>query len=544
MKPMPNGAPPTARANAGYARCWFAGIWTVTLIAGLGASAGELADFETSLFSGAGNCAFCHDPWNASRTGQPGEAAVLATDWRATMMAHSFKDPLWRAVMEAEVKAQPQLKSFIENKCQTCHAPLARTQAAAEGTNQLAYADAQRSPLAGEGVGCTLCHQIQPGNLGTQGSFTGHYQITTNRQIFGPYSNVLTMPMRRHVAYTTEFGAHIQDSALCATCHTLFTPILDASGKVAGEFPEQTPYLEWINSDFAREGKHCQDCHMTRLDAPVKISSRPPWLDPREPFWKHQIVGGNAFMLQLLADNSKRIEANADVRQLEFMAAQTRSLLQSAAALQVAGKRAGQTIEFEVTVENLTGHKFPTGHPYRRAWLHVRVTDTKKRTHFESGAVDQSGAIQGAAPGFAPHFDLITRPEEVQIYQSVMMDTEGKPTWTLLRGAAYHKDNRLPPRGFSRATTNTVHIEVAGEAANDPNFNAAANGRDTVTYRFEVPPSKTKLTIEVELLYQSVPPETVAYLLNSGDPEARAFAKMYRRQNHRPERVQRQQLEL
>ena len=34
---------------------------------------------------------------------------------------------------------------------------------------------------------------------------------------------------------------------------------------------------------------------------------------------------------------------------------------------------------------NLAGHKFPTGHPYRRAWLHVRVSDPAGRVLFESG---------------------------------------------------------------------------------------------------------------------------------------------------------------
>ncbi|MEI2723088.1 MAG: hypothetical protein V9H26_05945 [Verrucomicrobiota bacterium] len=108
----------------------FAGRVILALCLTLPALAAELADFETPLFSGAGKCAFCHDPWNPKQAGQPGEAAVLTTDWRATMMAHAFKDPLWRAVMEAEVKERPELKSFIENKCQTCHAPLARTSGA------------------------------------------------------------------------------------------------------------------------------------------------------------------------------------------------------------------------------------------------------------------------------------------------------------------------------------------------------------------------------------------------------------------------------
>jgi hypothetical protein len=52
------------------------------------------------------------------------------------------------------------------------------------------------------------------------------------------------------------------------------------------------------------------------------------------------------------------------------------------------------------------------------------------------------------------------------------------------------------------------------------------------------------LSVEVELLYQSVSPEAVARLLNSKEPLAETFAKLYRRQNKQPELVQHQRLEL
>lgn len=516
----------------------------VGLLLGPASPAAELATFETDRFSGAGNCAFCHDPWNPQRAGRPGEAAALASDWRGTMMANAFHDPLWRAVLETEVRERPGLKSFIEDKCQTCHAPMARNQTRADGTNELSYAAALVSPLAREGVGCTLCHQIQPGNLGTPASFTGHFQIGTNREIFGPYHDVLTMPMQRHVNYTPQFGGHTQDSALCATCHTLFTPILDAAGKSVGEFPEQAPYLEWRSSAYAQRGQHCQDCHMPRVDAAVKVSARPPWLDPRTPFWKHQFVGGNVFMLRLLANHAEGLEANASSRQFETIIEQTRDQLARAVRLWAEGKRVGNEAHLQVNVENLTGHKFPTGHPYRRAWLHVRVSDSRNRTLFESGAPDKAGAIRGVPDGYAPHRDLITQPDEVQIYQAVMADTHGKPTWSLLSGAAYLKDNRLPPRGFAPSGADAAHVAIRGGAEADANFNARGSGSDTVTYRITLPPSAAKLSIEVELLYQSVPPEAVARLLNSSGPEAQVFGRLYRRTSNKPERIQGQRLEL
>ena len=41
-----------------------------------------------------------------------------------------------------------------------------------------------------------------------------------------------------------------------------------------------------------------------------------------------------------------------------------------------------------------------------------------------------------------------------------------------------------------------------------------------------------------------MPPETVTRLLNSKEPLAETFAKLYRRQSKQPELVQRERLEL
>lgn len=504
----------------------------------------ELTDATSTLFSGSANCAFCHDQWGRGLTDQQGRDVSIGGDWRATMMAHSFKDPLWRAVMEAEVEEHPKLKGFIEDKCQTCHAPMARTQASLDGTKELSLARAKTMPLAGDGVSCTVCHQIQAGNLGLATSFTGHYEIRGTREIFGPYANVFTGPMQNHVNYTPKFGAHVQDSKLCATCHTLFTPILDEEGRITGQFPEQVPYLEWRNSDYAARGKHCQDCHMPRLDEPIKISSRPPWLEPRQPFWRHQFVGGNAFMLTLLKNHASSLRPNAELAQFDRTIAQTRRQLEKAATVSVKGQREGGVLVVRVEVENLTGHKFPTGHPYRRAWLHVRVSDPSGRTLFESGATDKEGRIRGLVGDHAAHHDVITQPGQVQIYEAVMGDAKGQVTRSLLRAATYLKDNRLPPHGFRAAGPDYDQVAIRGAAAQDSNFNAGGSGLDEVTYRIDLGPTAGARVVEVELLYQSVPPESVARLLQGRGPAAKEFSALYRTADKRPEIVHQSRIGL
>jgi len=519
------------------ARSVFSLVWISSLCLAPFGSSTELPSSTSSLFSASGNCVFCHDQWGGALTDQQGRSVSITADWSGTMMAHAFKDPLWRAVMEVETVQNPGLKGFIENKCQTCHAPMARTQHHKDKGTPYAYAQGKKSQLAADGVSCTLCHQIQPDKLGHPDSFTGQYVIKGKRQIFGPYPDVFTMPMQHHVDYTPQFGAQVQNSALCATCHTLYTPILDAANKPVGQFPEQVPYLEWQASDHARAGKHCQDCHMPRLEEAIRISARPPWLDPRKPFWRHQFVGGNAFMVQLLAGREQALQPHADEERLAVTAEMAREQLRRAAELKVDGRREKQTLTLDVDVINRAGHKFPTGHPYRRAWLHVQVRDQDGKVLFESGATDASGRLSVLPNNLAPHFDEISRPDQVQIYEAAMVDGTGERTYALLRAVAYLKDNRIPPQGFAVEDT-ASDIAIRGEAVRDVNFNAGGNGRDRVVYRIDLGPAEGTVTATVDLFYQSVPPEAVERLAAYQTPEARRFTKLYRGADKSPETVQ------
>ena len=50
------------------------------------------------------------------------------------MMANASKDPIWKAKVASELVRNPKLKSIIEEKCATCHMPMAMTQAKFEGS--------------------------------------------------------------------------------------------------------------------------------------------------------------------------------------------------------------------------------------------------------------------------------------------------------------------------------------------------------------------------------------------------------------------------
>jgi hypothetical protein len=301
-------------------------------------------------------------------------------------------------------------------------------------------------------------------------------------------------------------GRHITESALCASCHTLFTTAFGPEGEAIGSLPEQMNYQEWQHSDFEKEERSCQSCHMPAAPGPIRIAS--VLGDARESLARHVFVGGNAHMVRLL--NRYRTELGVDALpgELEATAQATlRQLQQDTATITLSTPRQdGAQLIFDVDVQNLTGHKFPTGYPSRRAWLHVTVHDGAGRTIFESGAIDSRGAIAGndsdADPlTYEPHYQRVTKADQVQIYESILGDRQGRPTTGLVSATQYLKDNRLLPRGFEKRTA-AAEIAVVGEASSDANFTGAG---DRVRYVVHVGTSVAgPLGVDVELRYQAI----------------------------------------
>jgi hypothetical protein len=132
----------------------------------------------------------------------------------------------------------------------------------------------------------------------------------------------------------------------------------------------------------------------------------------------------------------------------------------------------------------------------------VVVRDGAGSIVLESGRLNPDGSISGNdndsdATRFEPHHAVIRSSEQVQIYEAIMTDPEGKVTTGLLTALTYTKDNRLPPTGFDK-TTAPAFVAVHGDAASDADF---LGGADTV--RVEAP-STGNFTIEAALWYQPV----------------------------------------
>lgn len=519
-------------------------------IVDLGAlSAQQTTDAPTPpLFTTHADCIACHN----GLTDATGDDVSIGASWRASMMANSARDPYWQAGVRAEILDHPELQAAIEDKCATCHMPMARfTEAAGGGRGQVfatlanaglaasGTAEAPHTPgglatLAMDGVSCAMCHQIRPDGLGGHDSYGGGFVVDTDaapgdRAVFGPYEidSGLSTVMHSSSRFIPTEGTHLQESEFCASCHTLFTEFTDREGRIVGEFPEQVPYLEWLASDY-RDTRSCQDCHMPLASGAAPISS--VLGEPREAFSQHVFRGGNSYMLRLLRRYRDELGVVATDAELEAsIAATDDNLRTNAGTVRLeALRRAGDRLEVDVVVGNLTGHKLPSAYPSRRAWLHLTVRAADGTVLFESGAPQQDGSIAGNdndadAGSFEPHYEAIDRADQVQIYEPIMVDTEGDVTTGLLFGARYVKDNRLLPAGFDKRTA-SEDVAVRGNAAADDDF---TGGEDRVRYAVELGTASGEVSVEVELVYQTIAYRWARNLARHDAPEISRFLRYY-----------------
>ena len=488
------------------------------------------------LFAGSGLCTGCH----SAMTDATGKDVSLGRNWSATMMANSAKDPYWLATVRSEVEMEPELRAVIEQKCATCHMPMAEVMALSAGEATLLLDEGFSSPghtlhnLARDGVSCTLCHQVEADNFGEPESFSGGFAIdlalpSGSRFSFGPYQTgqQLVNVMQSSSGYIPEQGAQISQSELCGTCHNLVTPFVDAQGQVAGEFAEQAIYSEWENSAY-NGVKACMDCHMPVAQGDLQLSITGGPL--RSPVSQHNFIGSNAYMLNILRYFGEEIGVTTSSAQLAQRVLETEAMLGTQTATVRLENMAlnGSTLSGDIVVESLVGHKFPGGYPSRRAWLHITVRDAAGTVVFESGAVNPDGMINGNdndadAARYEPHYTMLNSPDQVQIYESIMLNSDGEVTTILLRAASYAKDNRLLPQGFDLVAT-PPDVMVSGEAAQDPDFTA---GSDRLGLQIDLGNAVGPFTVQVELLYQSIGYRWAQNLLQDETVEAQTFAGYY-----------------
>ena len=486
-------------------------------------------------FPSAELCSDCHSTSEASTALTTDDGADVSQSWlwQGTMMAQAFVDPYWRAQLEDSSRTlSPEAGSELETLCVRCHAPAAHHGALLRGEPAPDLAAASHDPIAFEGVTCSFCHRISGTTMVAGVPDTGELVLGPP----GVYSGPIEQPALRSTADWTEdvpldhaYDYIFEDSSICAPCHTLRTS--HAPG--AESFLEQSPYLEWQNSVYSdqpfptRESRSCQECHMPRADA-TRLARHPSGHDvteipEREHFETHAFVGANAFMLDLMADHADELGVVADPDALRHGAQLARGFLAERTARVRAGEASwlGGRLRFDVDIENLAGHRFPSAYPSRRAFLEV-VVRRGGEVVFSSGTPDATGRLLGDGIGVRPHVNRIRRSSDILVYEMVPGDADGEPTTTVVAMASRLKDNRLLPKGWQPSGPNA---DETGPVAigRDRDFRA---GSDRVAIDVPVAGRGT-LDVIVRLHYQAIPPHWVDHLRDNETPHAERFLRMY-----------------
>jgi hypothetical protein len=436
-----------------------------------------------------------------------------------------------------------------------------------------------------------------------QTTISGQFKLTPAEQLGGPFEKPVEIPMKNGLGITPVHDTYVKDSRICGTCHAINLPVLDAksdesvderSGKGPDPYDncplgnghcsfEQATYLEWLNSTFQNElgkpgpqAQTCQDCHMrgtfkgkvvqTQIAAVEDIHY--PAADHRSEFSvpyrtsgyaRHQFQGLNVFLLGFFAQFSNLL----GVRTCSYMASgcgsspfsniptamanfeqqaleETATIAAGAPSIALKEDKSFN-LTTDVTVTNLTGHRFPSGVSFRRAFIEFTVRDKDGKLLFGSGRTNAAGVIiDGNSKPLASEYvgsrglngdqyqehywspgNPITRADQVQIFEELLKDADGKFTTSFIRQDVHFKDNRILPRGwtyngpdpklFYGAVLEETHADGVGADAHyaDP---LGGNGQSVVRYQVSLPAGTDpdSLQISAKLYYQTVPP----YYLN------------------------------
>lgn len=485
-------------------------------------------------------CRSCHSNADGAVAMRDTDGAEIGPHnlWRGSVHSAAAVDPIWRATLAAEMATFPEHAADTVETCTRCHAPLANVLGFQDhGSDDLLYAldcDEDLGLAARDGVSCTSCHGVLPDGLGEPETFDGRYRLDEQRRLFGPHADPVTGPMRVRTGFTPTESAHVLQSGLCATCHTLTTESLDAEGQpTGGHFLEQGPFLEWSASAFATEGRevHCQACHLPKDGADgdplrTRLARNPggrdfPFTEDREPFGRHEFHGGNVLLLDLVSEHAEALRAPGAPEDYAAALDRTREQLESrTASLEVSGQGTEDGSRWiDLTVYNRTGHKLPTGYPARRLYLTVEALDAAGAVLFASGRTDGEGRLVNGAGQPLPtellggpaarHLTELRSEDEAFEWRSEAVDSDGAPTFRLLRMADWGVDDRLLPAGWSSDRPGGERTAPVGTAG-DPDF---LPGRDGVRVWLPADVSERATELRATLHYQPYSPRWLAELL-------------------------------
>ncbi len=296
-------------------------------------------------------------------------------EWKSSMHAYAMKDPVFHSGWEEEQAHRPETG---EQFCIQCHNPYSYVSGSEVDT---------ANALISEGIGCDLCHSM----------VAVHDQVVTADNVAASaeyFLNVESGIKFGEITDPVDNGFHgsmglsmFNSSSMCLPCHNLNIRELDA----------EITFTEWAGSGFAAMSIECQTCHMADYQGYAADPAANPGV-PERTVHHHSMVGVDLDLSKSLTDNP---QGEAVV-----------AMLQSAADLDVTGTPTvdNDTLHLSLTIQNLTGHSFPSGVSFaRELWLELQVFDGSQ-VYFSSGLLDSHSS------------DLSS---DVEIFNSVLYDANG-----------------------------------------------------------------------------------------------------------------------
>lgn len=448
--------------------------------------------------------------------------------------------------------------------------------------------------LSRDGISCMVCHQMAAPKDSSLSYFldkkiNGQFDLTRNDELNGPFQDnvITTYPMNTAMGVKPKFDAYIQSPQMCGSCHTIVLPVFDSPQPNTMEV-EQATYVEWLNSQYRNEygsvgttPKTCQQCHMptgyankkqnidvfqikTRMAAvqdqtlpQAEHLATPDQINVRyrdEGYRRHEFLGANGFLQEMFLQpvNENGNNDVLGVRTKDYMTGFTTDLDKAvdnvvqqvqniSATVGIYSLHAqGNKLSVQVVVNNLAGHRFPSGVGFRRVWLEFEAFNNGAR-FFASGdtndmgqIVDSSGKVlptESFANGqYQPHFSQsnpITLSDQVQIYEELTEDANHQITTSFTRRDHVIKDNRLLPAGWSPTGPPDLKIPEfylqatlpEGDAAKDPIYQRGT-GQSIVRYEIAIPQgvSVDTLTVRASLYLETLPPYFLADRYQTATP--------------------------
>ena len=329
--------------------------------------------------------------------------------------------------------------------------------------------------------------------------------------------------------------------------------------------------------------KSCLDCHMvSEVDGKPIVSqiasiqefsnfpqaeyNLPPEeidIPARSGFARHTLVGLNVFLIKMaqqfpdvfgIPTQDPMLVSKGEpslVRTEQEMLINADHYTATVAVENVAfGK---DSLTATVAIDSMVGHKFPSGVGFRRAFVTFEVLDEQGSVLWASGRTNGAGVIVDAEgtpiegelwwkddcsglrhpgdPKFQPHLQTLTRQNQAQIYQELVVSPApvenpmcgdnpapgGDLTTSFLSICGEVKDNRILPHGYLPLKDRIELAEAIGatevlarEAAahhvgDDPDYKSGGGDRfDVVIPRSELTgrPAHVRATLN----YQATPP--------------------------------------